>query len=433
MKRLALSLTAALLSLAAAGTAQVIMRPPGEPPPTLPRTQGQVPRPPGATDPDGPYALALRVYVTPFDAKRVLAPGQGVRLLLTDSTGRRFGRGPLGGAFFLEIPDATYEAVVNPNPNAPVGPRGRAGAGIALRRPPEGKYELQVIGAEAAEFEYVLQAFDRAGRQRWMHFGRGGTEPGAVDRFEVTYSLSLDPPVWIAEKPDQAYLSVHAWGETGASQDIVTHLLLTDPRGRRLGYSPLARAKYREIPRAIYEEGGQTRDTLELELRAPLDGAHTLEVIGTRAGRYDFEINYTDGQGSGDIHLEGIPTVPGAVHRYRLECARGAKPLVRLSGAFAASGLLTFASPTGASTRVSRGQTTFPVVVFFGATIVPESFRATLNGADVGRRFHPKPAEHGVVTLPLRPGKNELVLSIQGRTAGAEVATGHARFELEME
>jgi len=36
-------------------------------------------------------------------------------------------------------------------------------------------------------------------------------------------------------------------------------------------------------------------------------------------------------------------------------------------------------------------------------------------------------------TLPLRPGKNELVLSIQGRTAGAEVATGHARFELEME
>src|SRR5207247_1525823 len=302
-------------------------------------------RPPGFTDPDGPYALALRVYVTPFDAKRVLAPGQGVRLLLTDSTGRRFGRGPLGGAFFLEIPDATYEAVVNPNPNAPVGPRGRAGAGIALRRPPEGKYELQVIGTEAAEFEYVLQAFDRAGRQRWMHFGRGGTEPGAVDRFEVTYSVSLDPPVWIAEKPDQAYLSVHAWGETGASQDIVTHLLLTDPRGRRLGDSPLARAKYREIPRAIYEEGGQTRDTLELELRAPLDGAHTLEVIGTRAGRYDFEINYTDGQGSGDIHLEGIPTVPGAVHRYRLECARGAKPLVRLSGAFAASGLLTFAPP----------------------------------------------------------------------------------------
>src|SRR3989442_1080092 len=226
MKRLALSLTAALLSLAAAGTAQVIMRPPGEPPPTLPRTQGQVPRPPGATDPDGPYALALRVYVTPFDSKRVLAPGrvgQEQPHALTDSTGRRFGRGSLGGAFFLEIPDATYEAVVNPNPNAPVGPRGRAGAGIALRRPPEGKYELQVIGTEAAEFEYVLQAFDRAGRQRWMHFGRGGTEPGAVDRFEVPDSQSLDPPVWIAAEPDPAYLSVHAWGETGASQDIVTH------------------------------------------------------------------------------------------------------------------------------------------------------------------------------------------------------------------
>src|SRR2546425_8010931 len=166
MKRLALSLTAALLSLAAAGTAQVIMRPPGEPPPTLPRTQGQVPRQPGATDPDGPYALALRVYVTRFDAKRVLAPGQGVRLLLTDSTGRRFGRGPLGGAFFLEIPDATYEAVVNPNPNAPVGPRGRAGAGLAVRRPAEGKYELQVIGTERSEERRV----GKECRSRWSPY-----------------------------------------------------------------------------------------------------------------------------------------------------------------------------------------------------------------------------------------------------------------------
>src|SRR3989441_9471143 len=138
MKRLALSLTAALLSLAAGGTAQVIMRPPGQPPPTLPRAQDQVPRP----------------------------PGQGVRLLLTDSTGRRFGRGPLGGAFFLEIPDATYEAVVNPNPNAPVGPRGRAGAGIALRRPPEGKYELQVIGTERSEERRV----GKECRSRWSPY-----------------------------------------------------------------------------------------------------------------------------------------------------------------------------------------------------------------------------------------------------------------------
>src|SRR5207244_11110984 len=130
--RRALSLTAALLSLAAAGTAQVIMRPPGQPPPTLPPTQGQVPRQPGATDPDGPYALALRVYVTPFDAKRVLAPGQGVRLLLTDSTGRRFGRGPLACPFFLESPGATYGAWVNRNTNARVAPRWRCTASISL-------------------------------------------------------------------------------------------------------------------------------------------------------------------------------------------------------------------------------------------------------------------------------------------------------------
>ncbi len=433
MTRGALPLTLVLVLLAGAVSAQVILRPPGQPAPTLQRSQGQVPRPPGTTDPDGPYALTLRVYVTPSDAKRVLAPGQGVNLLLTDAAGHRIGRDPVGHTFFMEIPGATYETVVNPHPNAPVGPRGRAGTGIALSQPAEGTYELQVIGTEQVEFEYVLQAWDRTGRQRWMHFGRGGTEPGAVDRYEVTYLLSLDPPVWIAEKRDSAYLAVHTWGETGQSQDVVTHLLLTDPRGRRLGDSPLARASYREIPRSTYEEGGQTRDAMELELMAPLDGVHTLEVIGTRAGRYDVEVHYGDGEGSdGDELVEGVATVPGVVHRYRIGCARRAKPALSLSGGFGTGGLLTFASPTSASTRVSRAQTAFPLVVFYAATILPVSFRATLNGADVGRRFHPKPGRHEVVTLPLRPGTNELVLSLQGRAAGGELAARTERLEFDV-
>lgn len=433
MPRRALPLTLALVLLAGAADAQVIMRPPGQGLPTLPPSPGQLPRPPGTTDPDGPYSLALRVYVTPSDPQRALAPGQGVQLLLVDPTGRRFGREPSGRAVFFEIPGATYEAVVNPNPNAPMGPRGRAGAGILLRQPAEGKYVLFVAGAVQAQYEYVLQAFDRTGRQRWMHFGSEGTEPGAVDRFEVTYSLSLDPPVWIAEKPDNAYLSVRAWGETGQTQKVVTDLLLTDPRGRRLGDSPPTRATYREIPRSSYGEAGQTRETMEIEILAPLAGAHTLEVIGTRSGRYDFQITYSDGEGLDGVEIvEGIPTVPGAVHRYALACARGTRPPLHLSGALGAGGLLTFASPTSASTRVDRARAMFPVVIFYGATILPASFRATLNGADAGARFHPKPAGHEVVTLPLRPGKNELVLAVQGRTASGETTASTDRLEFEV-
>lgn len=434
-RRALLPTTLALVLVAGAVPAQVIMRPPGQPRPAPSGSQQeQVPRPPGTTDPDGPYTLALRVYVTPADPTRVLPPGRGVQLFLIDPDGRRFGRASEGHAVFLEIPDATYESVVNPAPNAPVGPRGRAGVGIALRRPKEGRYELQVIGTERAGIEYVLLAFDRTGRQRWTHFGRGATEPGTVDRYEVTYSLSLDPPVWIAEKPDRAYLSVHVWGESGQDQDVVTDQLLTDPRGRRLGYSQPTRTPYSELPRSSYvKEGGQTRPTAEIEILAPATGTHTLEVVGTHTGRYDFEISYWDGEGEGDrADFEGIPTAPGVVHRYTLECARGPKPVVRLSGALRAGTLLSFASPIGAATQVSRTQAAFPVVVFYGETILPSSFRVTLNGADVGKRFHPKPDGHEVVTLQLKTGKNELVVSAQGRAGAGGAPAISTRFEIEV-
>jgi hypothetical protein len=413
--------------LATAASAQVLRRP-GQAPPTLLRSQGQVPRPPGTTDPDGPYTLSLRVYVTPAEAGHVLAPGQGVYLLLSDAAGHRVGRDPSGHALFAEMPNATYEAVVNPNPNAPVGPRGRAGVGITILQPAEGTYQLQVSGTDTGQFDYVLQAVDRTGRPRWTHFGNHGTEPGATDRFEVTYSLSLDPPIWIAEKPDRAYLSVHAWGET------VPQLLLTDPRGRRLGHSPLAQTDYHEIPRSSYADAGQTVETMELEISAPLPGAHTLEVIGTEVGRYDLEIYYSDGANANGVQLvQEIPTIPGAVHRYRLVCARGVEDGLALSGAFGNAELLRFASPTGALTRVNQAHAAFPVVIFYGETIRSESFRATLNGADVRGHFQPKPNSHEMVLLQLAPGTNELVFSVQGRGAAGELVTVPTRLELEVQ
>ncbi len=434
MTRRALAPTLALVLVAGAVSAQVIMRPPGQPPPTLPHSQGQVPRPPGTTDPDGPYTLALRVFVTPADPTRVLPPGRGVQLFLIDPDGRRFGRASEGHAVFLEIPEATYESVVNPAPNAPVGPRGRAGVGIALRRPKEGKYELQVIGTERAEIEYVLLAFDRTGRQRWMHFGRGATEPGTVDRYEVTYSLSLDPSVWIAEKPDRTYFTVHVWGESGQDQDVVTDQLLTDPRGRRLGYSQPTGTPYSEIPRSSYiKEGGQTRPTAEIEILGPVTGTHALEVVGAQTGRYDFETRYWDGEGEGDgADLEGVPTAPGVVHRYTIEFAQSPKPVLRLSGALRAGTLLSFASPSGATTRVGRAQAKFPVVVFYAETLLPASFRAALNGADVAARFHPKSGGREVVILQLKAGKNELVISALGRAGAAGAPAISTRFEIEV-
>lgn len=72
--RRALPLVLALVLLAGAAEAQVIMRPPGQGPPTLPRSPGQLPRPPGTTDPDGPYSLARRFHPKPAGHEVVTLP-----------------------------------------------------------------------------------------------------------------------------------------------------------------------------------------------------------------------------------------------------------------------------------------------------------------------------------------------------------------------
>jgi hypothetical protein len=110
-----------------------------------------------------------------------------VSLRLTDPAGRRLGVDPVSGAAVSEIPDARYEPVTNPEPTAPLGPRGLAGTGIALDAPAEGRYLLEVIGTERVRFEIAVAGWDRQNRRRWLHLSGGGdTEPGAVDRYEVT-------------------------------------------------------------------------------------------------------------------------------------------------------------------------------------------------------------------------------------------------------
>ena len=158
--------------------AQVILRPPGAPRPTLERSAGQVPR--DAPDPDAPYDLTIRLYLTPHDATKTLLPGQGADLIVTDPNGRRFGQDPYEKTFYREIPGGALEPVINTQPNQPIGPRGLFGSGVRIRQPVEGRYALQVIGREWANYEYVLQAWDRTGRARWTHMGRGGTEQNST-------------------------------------------------------------------------------------------------------------------------------------------------------------------------------------------------------------------------------------------------------------
>ena len=314
---------------------------------------------------------------------------------MTDPNGRRFGQDPYEKTFYREIPGGALEPVINTQPNQPIGPRGLFGSGVRIRQPVEGRYALQVIGREWANYEYVLQAWDRTGRARWTHMGRGGTE-----------------------QRDNSYLTVHLFSDAASGDQLVSEALLTDPRGRRLGFSAADRRRYAEIPRAIY--GDRTSDTpaREIEVPAPLPGTHVIEVAGTRRGRYTLEISGSDRtDASGHALVENVPTIAGTRHRYRLAVGGSPDAPIVLSGAFGGA-LLRYAWPIESTTRVPVAQATVPLVLFYDAALEPTTFRAMFNAADITTRFTPKPGTHQVVILPLSPGMNTLVLSGQGR-AGA--------------
>lgn len=52
--------------------------------------------------------------------------------------------------------------------------------------------------------------------------------------------------------------------------------------------------------------------------------------------------------------------------------------------------------------------------IICGATVIPSSFNATLNGVDITSLFHPTPGHGEVVPIDLQQGKNVLVLSLNG-------------------
>lgn len=87
---------------------------------------------------------------------------------------------------------------------------------------------------------------------------------------------------------------------------------------------------------------------------------------------------------------------------------------------------LQYASPLDARTELPAGTTSYEVHVFYGATIDPATFQATLNDAPFGG-FTPVPGGNEVVAIPLSPGRNVLVLEVQGTRLDGRSATDRDR------
>ena len=83
---------------------------------------------------------------------------------------------------------------------------------------------------------------------------------------------------------------------------------------------------------------------------------------------------------------------------------------------------LRYAAPTDARTKLPLGTTSYLVNVFYGRTVDPATFTATLNGVDVSARFRPAPGAAELVRIDLQQGSNKLQLSIQGTTSSGRTA-----------
>lgn len=131
--------------------------------------------------------------------------------------------------------------------------------------------------------------------------------------------------------------------------------------------------------------------------------------------------------------LRDVPTEPGVVHAYHLDYVSTATTPLTLGGRFHGDRLLAYAHPTSPDTRLRAGVTSFPLVIFYGAPIKPVTFNALLNGDNITGRFTPEPGGSQVVRIPLGPGLNTLVLSVEGSTASGQRATDTHRLVFRVE
>ncbi|MEW6518573.1 MAG: hypothetical protein AB1461_04090 [Thermodesulfobacteriota bacterium] len=79
-----------------------------------------------------------------------------------------------------------------------------------------------------------------------------------------------------------------------------------------------------------------------------------------------------------------------------------------------ANSFLGYEKPTQVQTELSPGTDKYTLHIYYGKTIEPATFTAELNKNNITSRFSPAPFTDQEVELALQPGRNVLVLSIEG-------------------
>ncbi|HXG59319.1 MAG TPA: hypothetical protein VNL91_09885 [Thermoanaerobaculia bacterium] len=81
---------------------------------------------------------------------------------------------------------------------------------------------------------------------------------------------------------------------------------------------------------------------------------------------------------------------------------------------------LRYVQPKENRVKVPAGTSSYNVIIFYGNTINPATFVATLNGVDITSKFRPIPGSGEVVNIALGPGTTKLQMEVVGtKSSGA--------------
>ena len=224
---------------------------------------------------------------------------------------------------------------------------------------------------------------------------------------------------------------------------------VVDPLGRRKGLDPRTGVRYDEIPDAFYGEfstiGPVRPEGYEppklLNLQHPAEGTYTLSVVGTGVGTYDAEFTMFDQDGgSSEQKFSDVATAPGVLHTYQVEFSKAPGAQIVVAGSFDGGGqrprdvnkFLSYAQPAATSTSLPAGTDSYTLLVFYGQSVIPSTFRAQLNGVDITSLFNPSAGSGQTVTLPLQAGRNVLQLSVDGQLPN-RVATDSDRLIFDVQ
>ncbi len=237
---------------------------------------------------------------------------------------------------------------------------------------------------------------------------------------------------------------------------IVLHspaeLLITNSAGQRTGIDPITNTTFSEIPNAAYVDESVTditddtdnavqADSKQMVLNPPAQDTFTLTVTGTDLGTYSLQFIALDANRQRSVTgLKDFPTSPGTIQQFTFTTPITAGQPFPLAGAFLGGGqrpkdvnhFLSYANPTSDKVTLPTGTSNFPLLIFYDPRDIAGSFSAELNSSTVSNLFHPSPGTFEVVNIPLQPGRNVLVLAIDGNLP-RRIARDTDRFEFDVE